>query len=367
MFRTNPKYVYFDWVQDSGLRFASNEAFDKWLSDYVTVINKVEDDKDWDTGFANGRKKAFVDFNKGVDIPRFQWIECAVLLPDETTNLAKGEVKITYKEQPVHCKSCVTDHIGQCPVRAKQYAERAAAEEERAASIDTLIIGDSNLRHIDQLGTNAKVCASTGAKIGHTANALQYEDLNKYKHVVLHTGSNNIAAGEVNALQWKAQLDFEVEQLAAHVTNIDAKSVMTVIVAVPPSELAMTNETTKKMRNQINGELEQIANLHQHVQFMHVHDDLDGDTEAWSDYRHYSQVMCGKVLEEVNRALDGKLLRRGKWSPTTPQKYAKLHASYRLGCGSCTRTDHGEEECSRSVGTKRPHPASGSTSPPSKR
>ena len=351
---------------DSGLPFAANESFDNWLSEKVTVINKVVDDEDWDTGFKNGRKKAFVDFNKGFEIERFQWIECGVRLPDGATNTAKGEVKITYKEQPVHCRLCATDHVGLCPVRARQNVEKAAAEEERASTIETLVIGDSNLRHIDQVGTTAKVCASTGAKIGHTANALKYEDMDKYKNIVIHSGSNNITVGEVNMHQWKQQLEYEVKQLSTHIAQLDAKSVNTVLVAVPTNELAMSNQQTQTMRNQVNAQLEEIARLHKHVQYIQVQDELDGDMEAWADYRHYSEVMCGKVLEEINRALDCKLLRRGK-PCTTPKKYGNLNASYRLGCGTCTRTEHGEDTCNRPIGVKRPHPASGSTSPPLKK
>jgi hypothetical protein len=365
-FRTNPKYIYFDWVQDSGLRFASNESFDKWLSDKVTVITKTADDTDWDTGFKNGRKKAQVDFNKGVEIARFQWMECAVQLPDGTTNRAKGEVKITYKEQPVHCRQCATDHIGLCPVRAKQNAERAVAEEERAVLIETLVIGDSNLRHVDQVGTTAKVCASTGAKLGHTANALKFENPDKYKHVVIHSGTNNITVEEVNIGQWKQHLDHELKQLSDHISSLDAKGVSTVIVGVPANELAMSNQQTQTMRDHINQKLKATADLHTHGQFLLVSDDLEDDMEAWTDYRHYSEVMCAKVLEEINRALGDKLLRRGMAS-TTPRKYTNVHASYRLGCGICTLTTHGEDTCPRPVGTKRPHPASGSTSPPYKK
>ena len=131
-FRTNAKFVFIDWIQDSGLRFAKNEDFDEWLGQRVSLISNTTDDRDRDTGFLNGRKKAFVDFNKGQDIPRFEFIEMNVTLPGGSQEIAKGKVKVTYRDQPVSCRTCNVDHIGRCPARAKEEIERKAAEEERA-------------------------------------------------------------------------------------------------------------------------------------------------------------------------------------------------------------------------------------------
>ena len=56
-FRTNAKYITIDYVQDSGLHYAINKDFDKWLSEFATIISPTEDEKDRDTGFYTGRKK----------------------------------------------------------------------------------------------------------------------------------------------------------------------------------------------------------------------------------------------------------------------------------------------------------------------
>ena len=371
IFRTNPKAVYIDWTQDSGLRYASNASLDKWLSEKVTIITGCEDDEDRDTGFKNGRKKAYVDFNKGQEIERFDWIECSVAVSGEAYQTAKGKVKITYKDQPVFCRPCATTHVGRCPVREKQEVERQAAELERAALVKTLIIGDSNLRHVDEIGTTARVCSSTGAKIGHTANALKFKQPEKYENVIIHAGANNISMKPVASMpEWTAQLDREVKQLAEQISTLDSQNIQTVLIAVPKSELSTTSKQTERMRTIINKELNSIATTHNHVQVINLDDDMNGEIEAWADYRHYSEIFCGKMLEQINTTLDEQLLRRGK-AATTPRKYGRVNTSYRLGCGYCTEMDHNEDTCPRSANstassTKR-GPPSGSKSPPTKK
>ena len=366
VFRTNAKFVYIDWWQDSGLRYADNACFDKWLEDKVTIISNCADDEDRDTGFRNGRKKIQVDFNKGQEIERFPMIECGVTLPDGRTAMAKGKVKVTYRDQPVFCRLCNENHVDRCPVKKKQELETLAAEEARAPLIKTLMIGDSNLRHVDQIGTTAKVCASTGAKLGHTANAMKFEQMEKYESIVIHSGANNISMKpDIDISQWETQLRYEVQQLAAQIAPLDSKDVKTVLVSIPKSELSSASKQTEIMRNKINAELQSIADTHTNVTVVEMNDDLGGEIDAWSDYRHYSEMMCAKMLEAVNTALSNQLLRRGK-PPTTSMKYGRVHTSYRLGCGACTRRQHSEENCPGSATGKR-GPPSGSDLPLAKR
>ena len=228
----------------------------------------------------------------------------------------------------------------------------------------TIVIGDSNLRHVDQTGTTAKVCVSTGAKLGHTANAMRYEAMEKYKNVVIHCGQNNITMKPTNVKQWDTQLSEEVQQLSTRIAALDANNVKTLLVNVPKSELAMTSKATQLMRTKINAELKKIADTHNHVSIIDVDDNMNEEADAWADYRHYSEIMCGKMLATVNTALKSALLRKGM-PYTTPRKYQQVHASYRLGCGNCTHTQHNEDNCPKN-GVKRAHPPSGSDSPPGK-
>ena len=360
-FRTDPKYIYIDWTEDSGLRFARNEDFDRWLEKYVSVITPTAADKDRDTGFANGRRKAHVDFDKGVHIPRFENLEFDVVLPSGEKKLAKGKVKITYRDQPVSCRACNGTHSGKCPAREKEDTEREAAELKRAPLIKTLMIGDSNLRHVNQQGTSAKVNSSTGAKIGHTANALAFEELEQFDHLVIHSGQNNINVEPVVFAQWENQLNAEVTQLHQLLQTYNGN---TKLIAVPESDISTKNDQTKKMRQTINTKLKDVSRMLTSGQFIEVNDDLGDGEEAWSDFRHYSEVMCGKVLESVDATYqDGEKLLLRNEKATTARKYARVNASYRLGCGQCTLLGHLEASCTKLTGTKRQN-VSGSTSPP---
>ena len=249
--------------------------------------------------------------------------------------------------------------LGGALLKRKKKIEKKAAKED-TPSIKTLVVGDSNLRHVDQLGTTAKVLSSTRAKIGHTANALKFEELNEYENLVLHTGQNNIdMKPDVIFAQWENQVRFEINQLTQQLKKFGGEKK---IIAVPESELACTNDQSIKMRTTINELLRELACKLEKNEIIEIDDDLGDDEEAWVDYRHYSEIMCGKVLETVNLTYTGenKLLTRGK-KATSSRKYHGVHPSYRVGCGQCTRIGHSEERCENQIAKKR---ANVSRSPP---
>ena len=353
-FRTNAKNVYIDWTFDSGLRYATSDDFDVWLSDYVTIISPTTDDKDRETGFKNGRKRAYVDFNQKKEIPRFVTLEIEVTLPDSSKEIAKENLKITYKDQPIYCRVCKAEHVGMCPIRQKEIEEIKAAEIERAPSIKTPFFGDSNLRHIDQLGTTATVHSATDAKIGHVANALKFEEVEKFENILIHVGQNNIIdENKINFAQWENQIRSEITHLTQQLQRGKGN---TKIIEVPESLAATVSPQAKKMRNLINEELKGVVNILDNAEYITVNAEVGDDEDAWTDYRHYSQVMCGKLLEAIDTTFpeSNKFIRRGKNS-TTPRKYSRVNASYRLGCGSCTVMGHLEETCTKTTGVKRPN------------
>ena len=80
-FYSNPKWIKLDWVQKSGLRFAKNTDFDTILEKFGDIIEPTSDDKN-ELGMWNGRKKARVDLNKGIDIERIKEIEIEVVFEE---------------------------------------------------------------------------------------------------------------------------------------------------------------------------------------------------------------------------------------------------------------------------------------------
>ena len=361
VFRTNPKQVYIDQIFDSGLQFAANEEFDTWLEQYVTVIRKTSDDRDNDSGFLNGRKTAYVDFNKNKEIPRFTEMELNVVTSNCDVETARGEIKVTYRNQPVFCRLCKADHIGRCPIREKEEVDKREEDRLRQPKIKTLLVGDSNLRHVNEQATTATTRVATGAKIGHAANVLKFEEPSVYPNVIIHAGGNNIQQGVRSFSAWENQLRYESDQLHQQLQRFPGQKT---IIGVPTSEQATASTETHKMRESINEELKKLAQT-VNANFLLVDDEIGEDEEAWVDYRHYSEVMCAKVLESIDASLhdDQKLLLRGKRS-TTPRKYGKVNSSYKLGCTACTKMGHLEEGCSKSF--KRTDRPSGGHSPPSK-
>ena len=122
------------------------------------------------------------------------------------------------------------------------------------------------------------------------------------------------------------------------------------------------------MRDLINEELKGVVNILDNAEYIKVEAEIGDDEEAWSDYRHYSQVMCSKLVETIDATFPdtSKLIRRGK-TFTTARKYSRVKPSYRLGCGNCTVMGHLEDACTRTTGVKRPNISGSNSPPPNKR
>ena len=180
----------------------------------------------------------------------------------------------------------------------------------------------------------------------------------------MHVGQNNIdTQADTNVVQYEKQLRYEVGQLTQELSGFVGA---VKVVKVPESQVALTSEATEKMLGTINNELDKMVAALENGVLIEVSDELGDDKEAWSDYRHYSEEMCAKVLDTIDNSFpdDQKFLIRGKNS-TTSRKYAKVNSSYKLGCGVCTRLGHSEDKCKSQAGAKRAN-VSGSTPPAAK-
>ena len=96
---------------------------------------------------------------------------------DTDTIRAKGTLLVYYPDQRYRCTKCTnmgieTFHTTKCPLKILEDEAFKKAKVEHEQTLDTLIVGTSNLRRINQFGTKAKVLASSGARLRHTANQL---------------------------------------------------------------------------------------------------------------------------------------------------------------------------------------------------
>lgn len=354
-FYENPKWLTIEGMYDSGLQLATNEDFDEILIKYGTLIVKTHDDTEVH-GMRTGRKKARIDLK--VDIERFSNVEIDVVTKDGDDKRAKGRIKVFYQGQPVMCRDCDVHHIGKCPEKVKREAEEKDREEKRKSEIHTLMMGDSNLRRVNEKATRAKTDVASGAKIGHAANSLSFEDPAEYNHLVINVGVNNIDTNrECNLEQWKAQTEYEVKQLKAQIVNFADKGAKTVVLAIPDTPIADYSAKTKEMKKIINQQLsktvQEVNSLStDSAAFITVKNVTESPEESWEDDLHMTEIMTANMMEATNAQIstwaggeeDLFILRGVKL--TSEKKYGQVNGTYRVGCGRCTRRGHSEEHCS---------------------
>lgn len=352
-FHTNPKWITIDWVQDSGLRFATNEEFDKFMSDYGRIIEPTVDDKN-ELGMLNGRKKIRIDMDKNLEIERIKWVEMKVKT-EEGERLAKGKLKFFYAGQPVFCRECNDDHVGKCPEKVKKEELMKEYEEKRIKNTNTLIVGDSNLRHVNEKAIFAKTNAASGAKIGHISNVLENTDLSSYTNVVINAGQNNVNTDtQVNVDKWQKQTKAEILQMQKHVTELSANGKQTRFIAVPNSPVTKSTDKAQKMTKFINNELEELSKRvnkdHPNtVKVLKIAEKLGEDIDVFEDSKHISEAQTAKMLEDIDNSLPSTEIvnhkRPGTITLTVQRYYSGVYAAYRFGCGRCTKLGHGEETC----------------------
>ena len=149
---------------------------------------------------------------------------------------------------------------------------------------------------MNEQATTSSTQVATGAKIGHAANVLRFEEATKYDNVIIHAGGNNITPQAVTFAVWENQVRAEIEQLQSQLIRFPGTKT---IIGVANSEQATANDQTIKMRTTLNEELKNLQSSIDNTKFVYVDDELGDQEEAWVDFRHYSEIMCAKVLEAV--------------------------------------------------------------------
>ena len=88
---------------------------------------------------------------------------------------------------------------------------------------NTLLIGDSNLRLVNEQAFFAKTDCATGAKIGHTLKHVNPEENN---NLVVHTGQNNVDRGkQTDMAKWNNHLNYEVGALKKGINKLKKNSI----------------------------------------------------------------------------------------------------------------------------------------------
>ena len=171
-FYENPKWITIDKLYDSALRYATNEQIDDFLRKHGEIIvpTHYENDK---FGFRTGKRKARVDVSE--DLERWQEVEIKTVVEGKEIS-AKGRVNFYYRGQPYFCRNCQEEHHEKCPQQIAKQAAEKEGESVRISKTQSLLVGDSNLRRVNEKAFFTRTDCATGAKIGHIANTLDYVD-----------------------------------------------------------------------------------------------------------------------------------------------------------------------------------------------
>jgi hypothetical protein len=361
-FYKNPKWITIDKLYDSALRYATNEQLDAELEKYGDIIVATHDETD-KLGFRTGRRKARVDIREDIE----RWKEVSIETEVEGKKFpAKGRVNFFYKGQPYSCRNCSEVHHDKCPqIIIKQAAEKEA-EAERLTKSTSLLIGDSNLRRVNEKAFYAKTECATGAKIGHIANSLDFVDKEEHKVVICHVGQNNVLQDDdVNTTDWNNQTQIEVNSLKANLSKFEKA----IVVGVPPAPWCNKTDKTKKMRTAINTALKKMSRDNLRIQYIDIKQEDEDDESNWEDMRHmtekFTTYVMGKISEKMESITNEQFhVPNTPW--TTERKYSQVKSIYKLGCNICTKRGHSEETCPGINNKKRTRNSSSDKQPPSK-
>ena len=373
-FYQNPKWITIDKLYDSGLKYASNEQVDAFLTQYGDLITPTHEETDREYGFRTGKKKAQIDIK--TDIERWQEIELEVRMDGKTVP-TKGRVNIFYRGQPYKCRDCNTIHTEKCPQRVAKEAAEAEAEKDRLRQTNTLLIGDSNLRRVNEKGFFFKSDCASGAKIGHVANSLDFTKEGEYDNVIVHVGQNNIEGDpQVDIKKWEAQVKIEVSSLKTKLSKFKKA----LVVGVPPAPICNKTAKAQTMRAKVNNALKGITRDNLNIRFVEIEQE-DEDYEVggsnWEDPMHmtekFTNYMLGKVSEKMRDIQGGPLyVKNMPW--TCPRIHSGVRNTYKFGCEVCTIIGHAKEACpsspskpGKSNENKKRGPPSGSDEPFSKK
>ena len=341
LFYNNPKWITIDKLYDSALRYVKNEQIDAYLQAHGDVIvpTHFETDK---FGFKTGRRKIRLDVTSDIE----RWKEVCISVDIEGQEIsAKGRVNFFYKGQPYHCRNCQEQHTDKCPQYViKQIAEKEA-EEARMRKSNTLLVGDSNLRRVNQQAFYARTECAVGAKIGHISNTLDFVKKDEHQVIVCHVGQNNITQDDVNMKEWSKKVQGEVNSLKTNLTKFKSS----IVVGVPPAPWCKKSEKTKEMRKTINEALKKISRENMNIRYLDIEQEEDDDEANWEDERHMTEKFTAYVLGRIAEKMQD-IQKKPFYVPnikwTTERKHSQVQTTYKLGCETCTAIGHSMETCS---------------------
>ena len=215
------------------------------------------------------------------------------------------------------------------------------------------------MKRVNSNALLADVIASSGAKIGHITNQLMFEDLDKYKNVVVFAGINNVPGPneKVDENSVGRQVTTEVQALEAELTKLTKKGKNIFLTQVANPKHARMNSRNTTIRSKINKELNDMKN-----RIKGKNKKLKIDTINWSPFvdeddfetvKAVSETALISFLHKVDEKIEGPLRASYLDTKLTAEPYTRVQSTYPLGCRRCTQMEHSEHTCTVDFNKKR--------------
>jgi hypothetical protein len=257
----------------------------------------------------------------------------------------KGRVNFYYRGQPYFCRNCQEKHHEKCPQQIAKQAAEQEGESIRLSKTQSLLIGDSNLRRVNEKAFFTRTDCATGAKIGHIANTLDYVSKEENKVVICHVGQNNVIQDDtVSMSDWSKQTQYEVNALKSKLVEFEKA----IVVGVPPAPWCKKNNRTMDMRKKVNNALKTLARDNLNIKYLDIEQEDEDDEANWEDERHMTEKFTAYVLGKITEKMleisgEPFFVKNVPW--TSDRKYNKVRSTYKLGCECCTQIGHSEDSC----------------------
>jgi hypothetical protein len=249
-----PRYVTVTGLHNSDLGdHITHEQLNTFFGGFGDVINPVSDVFEAeDAVWRLDKKRLFIDLNRGMDIPRMNPFEMTV-----DGKPIRGQIRVTYREQPYLCRRCGVDHTFNCPKWEEEKKREAVIKNLKAENTKTMIVGDSNLKLVNSDAILADVISSSGAKVGHVNNILKSENLERYDNIVVMAGINNIPSAQVSFEEGTVfeKTKEEINALAETLDPLVKKGKNIILVSIPDAPHCRQSQKSVQLRNRINKHL----------------------------------------------------------------------------------------------------------------
>ena len=208
----------------------------------------------------------------------------------------------------------------------------------------------------------ATVTSSTGAKIGHIANQISFEKLDKIENVVINAGQN--CTNDIEKLdkdKWQERTRSEISEMEKQVVNLMNKGKRVFVMAVPPVPATTSTSQRKEGRKYINKNLKKLVQsgitkgAPGTAVFLEENEGNFHPATDFLDERHLTPIAIERVIRKIEEMLpaDQKLRNTKLTEHATCKPYKGCYGTYPIGCSFCTQMEHQEHECKVKTGQEK--------------